>query len=61
MLDEADSGTYTLDNTPIVKLNETKAAQYRNKFLGFVFQSFNLISYKTARKCFTTLVLSRFT
>ena len=48
MLDEADSGTYTLDNTPIVKLNETKAAQYRNKFLGFVFQSFNLIPYKTA-------------
>ena len=31
-----------------MKLNETKAAQYRNKFLGFVFQSFNLISYKTA-------------
>ena len=48
MLDEADSGTYSLDNTPIVKLNETKAAQYRNKFLGFVFQSFNLIPYKTA-------------
>ena len=48
MLDEADSGTYSLDNIPIVKLNETKAAQYRNKFLGFVFQSFNLISYKTA-------------
>lgn len=48
MLDEADSGTYKLDSTPIVKLNETKAAQYRNKFLGFVFQSFNLISYKTA-------------
>lgn len=48
MLDESDAGTYTLDNNPIVKLNETKAAQYRNKFLGFVFQSFNLISYKTA-------------
>jgi putative ABC transport system ATP-binding protein len=48
MLDEADSGTYTLDDTPIVQLSETKAAQYRNKFLGFVFQSFNLISYKTA-------------
>ena len=48
MLDESDAGTYSLDNTPIVKLNETKAAQYRNKFLGFVFQSFNLISYKTA-------------
>jgi putative ABC transport system ATP-binding protein len=48
MLDEADSGTYTLDDTPIVQLSETKAAQFRNKFLGFVFQSFNLISYKTA-------------
>jgi putative ABC transport system ATP-binding protein len=48
MLDEADSGTYTLDDTPIVQLSETKAAQYRNKFLGFVFQSFNLISYKPA-------------
>ncbi|MGI9549865.1 MAG: ABC transporter ATP-binding protein [Aurantibacter sp.] len=48
MLDEADSGEYTLDGVPIKKLNETKAAQYRNKFLGFVFQSFNLINYKTA-------------
>ncbi len=48
MLDEADSGTYFLDNFPIKELNETKAAQYRNKFLGFVFQSFNLINYKTA-------------
>lgn len=48
MLDEADSGEYTLDGVPIKNLNETKAAQYRNKFLGFVFQSFNLINYKTA-------------
>ncbi len=48
MLDEADSGSYFLDNVPIKELNETKAAQYRNKFLGFVFQSFNLINYKTA-------------
>lgn len=48
MLDEADSGTYFLDNVPIKGLNETKAAKYRNKFLGFVFQSFNLINYKTA-------------
>ncbi len=48
MLDEADSGSYFLDNVPIKGLNETKAAQYRNKFLGFVFQSFNLINYKTA-------------
>ncbi len=48
MLDELDEGTYTLDNVPIKDLNETKAAQYRNKFLGFVFQSFNLINYKSA-------------
>ena len=35
---------YILDNVPIKDLNETKAAKYRNKFLGFVFQSFNLIN-----------------
>lgn len=48
MLDEADSGEYNLDSVPIKNLNETKAAKYRNKFLGFVFQSFNLINYKSA-------------
>ena len=48
MLDEADTGDYTLDGVPIKDLNETKAAKYRNKFLGFVFQSFNLINYKNA-------------
>lgn len=48
MLDEADSGSYTLDGVPIKNLNETIAARYRNKFLGFIFQSFNLISYKSA-------------
>ncbi|MEE9363927.1 MAG: ABC transporter ATP-binding protein [Cellulophaga sp.] len=48
MLDEADEGDYVLDNVPIKNLNETKAARYRNKFLGFVFQSFNLINYKSA-------------
>ena len=48
MLDGSDSGEYHLDGVPIKNLNETKAAKYRNKFLGFVFQSFNLISYKTA-------------
>jgi putative ABC transport system ATP-binding protein len=48
MLDEADSGEYTLDGVPIKNLSETKAAKYRNKFLGFVFQSFNLINYKNA-------------
>lgn len=48
ILDEADSGTYTLDGVPIRDLNETIASRYRNRFLGFVFQSFNLINYKTA-------------
>jgi putative ABC transport system ATP-binding protein len=48
ILDEKDSGTYTLDGIPIEDLSEVKAAEYRSKFLGFVFQSFNLIAYKTA-------------
>lgn len=48
LLDELDEGEYILDKTPIVDLSETKAAQYRSKFLGFVFQSFNLINFKSA-------------
>lgn len=48
MLDEADEGSYMLDGVPIKNLNERIAAKYRNKFLGFIFQSFNLISYKNA-------------
>lgn len=48
ILDEADEGTYTLDGTLIKNLNERVAARYRNKFLGFIFQSFNLINYKSA-------------
>ena len=48
MLDEADEGDYILDGVPIKNLNETQAAEYRNKFLGFIFQSFNLINYKNA-------------
>lgn len=48
MLDVANEGEYMLDGVPIKDLNETKAAKYRNKFLGFVFQSFNLINYKSA-------------
>ena len=48
MLDVAEEGNYKLDGKLIKDLDETKAAIYRNKFLGFVFQSFNLISYKTA-------------
>ncbi|WP_339611393.1 ABC transporter ATP-binding protein [uncultured Planktosalinus sp.] len=48
ILDEADEGTYTLDGVLIKNLNEKIAARYRNKFLGFIFQSFNLINYKSA-------------
>lgn len=48
ILDEADSGSYILDNVPIKNLNETIASRYRNQFLGFIFQSFNLINYKSA-------------
>ncbi|MFD1616528.1 ABC transporter ATP-binding protein [Gelatiniphilus marinus] len=48
MLDEADEGEYILDGLPIKDLTEKKAAVYRNKFLGFIFQSFNLINYKNA-------------
>jgi putative ABC transport system ATP-binding protein len=48
MLDLLDTGEYNLDQVPISNLDEKKAANYRNKFLGFVFQSFNLINYKNA-------------
>ncbi len=48
ILDEYDSGEYTLDEVVIKDLSEKKAAVYRNKFLGFIFQSFNLINYKNA-------------
>ena len=48
LLDEHDKGDYFLNGQLIKNLNEKKAAILRNKFLGFVFQSFNLISYKTA-------------
>ena len=48
MLDNADDGTYDLDEMRIENLDEKTAAEYRNKFLGFIFQSFNLINYKSA-------------
>ena len=50
MLDNYDKGSYKLDNVVIKNMDETKAANYRNKFLGFIFQSFNLINYKTAHE-----------
>lgn len=48
ILDEKDEGTYELDGFKIEDLNEVKGAEYRSRFLGFVFQSFNLIGYKNA-------------
>ncbi|MEZ4776678.1 MAG: ABC transporter ATP-binding protein [Bacteroidia bacterium] len=48
ILDNYDSGSYTLNGTLIKDLSETKAAVYRNKLIGFIFQSFNLISFKNA-------------
>jgi putative ABC transport system ATP-binding protein len=48
ILDSYDSGEYWLDNTLIKNLSERKGAHYRNRFIGFVFQSFNLLPFKTA-------------
>jgi putative ABC transport system ATP-binding protein len=48
ILDNYDMGEYMLDGMKIKKLNERKAAQLRNRKLGFVFQSFNLVSFKNA-------------
>lgn len=48
ILDNYDEGRYYLDDIHIANLNETRAAVYRNQMIGFVFQSFNLISYKSA-------------
>ncbi|MEG2071131.1 MAG: ABC transporter ATP-binding protein [Bacteroidales bacterium] len=48
ILDNYDEGEYYLNNILIKNLSETKAAEYRNKMIGFVFQSFNLISFKNA-------------
>jgi len=48
ILDNYDSGSYELAGTPIWNLSERKAAEYRNHMIGFIFQSFNLISFKNA-------------
>ncbi len=48
ILDEYDSGTYHLNGTLIKDLSQKQAAIYRNQFIGFVFQSFNLLNFKTA-------------
>lgn len=48
ILDDYDSGDYHLGGTLIKNLSQSRAAQYRNQFIGFVFQSFNLLSFKNA-------------
>lgn len=48
ILDTYDSGAYHLDETLIQHVSEQQAAALRNRFIGFVFQSFHLLSYKTA-------------
>jgi len=48
ILDNYDSGSYELGGKLIKDMSEKKAAQYRNQTLGFIFQSFNLISFKNA-------------
>ena len=48
ILDNYDSGEYILGGTLIKDLSETKAAEYRHRMIGFIFQSFNLIGFKTA-------------
>lgn len=48
ILDNYDQGEYMLNNVLIKNLSETKAAEYRNQMIGFVFQSFNLINFKNA-------------
>ena len=48
ILDSYDEGEYTLAGTPILNLSETRAADYRNRMIGFIFQSFNLIGFKNA-------------
>ena len=48
ILDTYDTGEYSLNSTLIRNLSETKAAELRNKMIGFIFQSFNLINFKNA-------------
>ena len=48
ILDNYDEGEYHLAGTLIKNLSETRAAEYRNHLIGFIFQSFNLIAFKTA-------------
>ncbi len=48
VLSQPDEGRYTLDGQVIEKLSQKRAAYFRNRFIGFVFQSFNLLPFKNA-------------
>jgi putative ABC transport system ATP-binding protein len=48
ILDSYDTGQYLLDNQLVKNMSESKAALYRSRYLGFVFQSFNLVNFKSA-------------
>ncbi|MCI5776357.1 MAG: ABC transporter ATP-binding protein [Bacteroidales bacterium] len=48
ILDNYDTGEYHLAGTLVKNLSESKSAEYRNRLIGFIFQSFNLISFKNA-------------
>ncbi len=48
ILDNQDEGSYTLDGQQISRISETAAAELRNRHIGFVFQSFNLLGFKNA-------------
>lgn len=48
ILDDYEQGEYYIENTLIKNLSQKTSANYRNHFLGFVFQSFNLLAFKTA-------------
>jgi putative ABC transport system ATP-binding protein len=50
ILDDYDSGSYHLDDKLIKSLSEREAAHYRNRLIGFVFQSFNLLGFKSAEE-----------
>jgi len=50
ILDDYDTGAYYLGDRLVRSLSEREAARYRNRFIGFVFQSFNLLGFKTAQE-----------
>ncbi len=50
ILDNYDSGEYRINGNLIWNLSETKAAEYRNKMIGFIFQSYNLIGSRRRRR-----------